>query len=210
MPSAAHEAARLEYRRTLAARSWRGGPDAPSRAVVTTLPCGTHVPHGLSLVFTLTLVGVDGVPVHAELRTVRVDLDPRLFHDGGHPTNRRLQDIVSALAIPQDAVVPSLVHQGGRERLDAITLLEGRRRERRRQRAAAIVDAIGGGQPSAAQRMVQAGLFDRRSLRAAALVETSAAALQDDANERAARLADSTPLETKIELVAALLVRGGR
>ena len=208
-PPAAHEAARLERHRRLAARSCRGaGPDAKSRAVVSTLECGMHVPHGLFLVFALTLVGVDGVPIHAEPRTVRVELDPRLFHEGRRPTTRRLQDIVSALAIPQDAVVLSLVHQGSRERLDAIALLEDRRRERRRRRAAAIVDAIG--HASAAQQMVQAGLFDRRSLRAAALGATSAAARQDDANVRAARLADNTPPERKIELVAALLVRGGR
>jgi hypothetical protein len=91
-----------------------------------------------------------------------------------------------------------------------MTLLEDRRRQRRRARESAIADAIGGGSASAARLMVQAGLFDRRSLRAAALGATSAAARQDEVSERAARLADSTPPEKTLELVAALFVRGGR
>ena len=209
--AAAHEAARLERCRRLASRSCRGRqPDTRSRAVASAIERGTRVPHGLFLVFALTLAGVDGVVVHAEPLAVRVDLGTRLVGAERHPTARRLQDIVSALAVPLDAAVLSMVHQSGRERLDAITLLEDRRRHRRRARESAIAAAIGGGSASAARLMVQAGLFDRRSLRAAALVAASAAARQDEASVRAARLADSTPPEKKVELVAALLVRSGR
>jgi hypothetical protein len=170
---------------------------------------GAHVRRGLYLVFALTLVGADGCPVHAEPRLLRVDFDSRLFRGSRRPTPRQVQDIVSALAIPPDAVVPSLVRQGGHDRLDVIALVEGRRRERRRKREAAIVDVVAGGYPSAARLLVQAGLFDRRSLRAAAIGAASTAARQDDMSERVARVAD-VPLEQKIRLVAALLVASGR
>jgi superfamily II DNA or RNA helicase len=207
---AIREAVRLEHNRQLAARSRRGARrDDGNRAMASMVESGAHVRRGLYLVFALTLVGADGCPVHAEPRLVRVDFDSRLFRASRRPTARHVQDIVSALAIPPDAVVPSLVHQGGHDRLDVIALVEGRRRERRRKREAAIVDVVAGGHPSAARLLVQAGLFDRRSLRAAAFGAASAAARQDDMSERVARLAD-VPLEQKTRLVAALLVASGR
>jgi hypothetical protein len=62
------------------------------------------------------------------------------------------------------------------------------------------------GQPSAARLLVQAGLFDRRALGAAAAHAASAAARQEEMKERAVALTDDSPLETRVELIAALLV----
>jgi hypothetical protein len=216
---AAREAARLEQNRGLSSRSGRGaGTETGGRTIVSMIdrrPCARH---GLFLVFALVLAGADGVPVHAEPRVVRIDLDLRLFGQGRRPTTRQLQSVVSILAVPQLFNLPSLLHQeegvilprSVREQLDAIVLLETRRRERRTRREAAIAGACSGAHSSAARLLVQAGLFDRRALRAAALDAAAAAARLAEMHESAARVADSPPPETQVELVASLLVTGRR
>jgi len=222
-PLAGLEATRLEHHRSLAARSCRTSePDTGVRAVVSTLGRhshrGTRVPRGLFLVFAITLVNADGSGLHAEPRLLRLDLQPHLLRhlgiyggrpiaEGGRLMARRLREVVAALAQSHDAIAVSLDGQTDRVRLERVAALEAQRRERQRRREKAINDASA--QRSAAQLLVQGGLFDRRSVRAAALRARSAAARQDEVNERAVTLADGSPA-FRTELIAALLVPGRR
>ena len=216
-PHAAREAARLEHHRGLAARSCRGDePNAGVRAVVSTLGRQAHLPRGLFLVFALALADTDGSGLHTEPRLVRVDLEPhllRLLSQGSRSGTRCLREVVAALTdsgVATTSSLPSLVYQSGRDRLDAVATLETQRRERQRRRESAIQAANDPGHPSAARLLVQAGLFDRRSLRAAASHARSVAARHDELNERAAALADGAPPAVRTDLIAALLVPGRR
>ena len=64
--------------------------------------------------------------------------------------------------------------------------------------------------PSAASQLVQAGLFDRRAVRAADARRRAAGALLDDAGERIRALDAAERLTPSIELVAKLLIAPGR
>jgi hypothetical protein len=110
------------------------------------------------------------------------------------------------VTLSHEAIVQSLVHQNVDDPRGAVAGLEVRRRERQRRREKAIGEVFAPGQPSAARLLVQAGLFDRRSLRTAASHATSAAARRDEMNERAAVLSDSSPPESRAQLLALLLV----
>ena len=204
---AVREAARLEHHRSLAARSSPGPePDAGWRGVASSLGCRTRVPPGLYLVIAFTLAGTDGSTIHAEARLVRGTLRPdRLGQfEGRRP--RRLRDAVLALTPSYEAVLRSLDHQLELDSREAIFGLEAQRLERLRQRETAMASVLAPGRPSTARLLVQAGLFDRRSLRAAALHATSAAAQRSELDERIAGLADSSPPESRAELIAVLLV----
>jgi superfamily II DNA or RNA helicase len=203
--SAAGEAARLQHCRSLAARSSQvRGAVARGRAVVATLDPRARMPPGLFLVLATTVLGGDGSLLHAEPRLVRVDLRDRCARlDTG-----RLRELVEALArAGADALWP----RGDREPrdlLDLITAREQARLERQRRREQAIARTSAAGYPSAARQLVQAGLFDRRALRAAARDAASADSLRRDLSERAARASATSPSVSRIELIAALLVPG--
>jgi hypothetical protein len=159
------------------------------------------------LVFALILAGVDGSRVHAEALAVRGEfhLDCR----GRLAKSRmaaRLRDIVSAVTQSREHFLHTLVHKGAHDSRDAVTRLAALRRERLRRRERSIADVFAPGQPSAARLLVQAGLFDRRSLAAAAAHATSEAARRQEMNERALSLTDDLPLDTRVELIAALFV----
>lgn len=192
---AVREAARLEHHRRLAARSSSGlRPEAGQRAVATTLRRRTRVPPGLYLVFALTLTAADGLPLHAEARLVRAEL------------REDFRGLISAMTESHQAILRSLVDQLGDDRRDAVAGLVAQRRERQQRREKAIADVFAAGQPSAARLLVQAGLFDRRSLRAAAAQAASAAVRQDEMSARAVALGDGSPIESRARLIAMLLV----
>ena len=192
---AVREAARLEHQRRLVARSSLAPEaEAGQRAVAAVLRRRTRVPPGLYLVFALTLTGADGSPLHAEARLVRGE--PRQDFSG----------VLSTLAQSHEAILRSLVRQLADDPRDAVARLESLRRERQQHREKAIADVFAPGQPSAARLLVQAGLFDRRSLRAAAAQAASASAHREEMNERAVGLGDSSPVESRARLIALLLV----
>jgi hypothetical protein len=192
---AVREAARLEHHRQLAARS-SPGPEAEAgqRAVAAALRRRTRVPPGLYLVVALTVTSGDGSALHAEARLVR-----------GEP-RQDFSRVLSALAQSHEAVLRSLVRQVGNDPRDAVAGLESVRRQRQQHREKAIADVFAPGQPSASRLLVQAGLFDRRSLRAAAAQSASAAAHREEMNERAVGLVDSSQVESRARLIAVLLV----
>ena len=203
--SAAREAARLEHWRSLAARSSpaRGGA-ARGRAVVSTLDRRARMPPGLFLVLAMTVLGGDGSLLHAEPRLVRVDLSN---HCGRLDTGR-LREFVEALAGPGANALWPRGDREHRDQLDLITAREHARLERQRRREQAIARTSAEGHLSAARQLVQAGLFDRRALRAAALDAASADRLRRDLSERAARASATSSPVLRTELIAALLVPG--
>jgi hypothetical protein len=111
------------------------------------------------------------------------------------------------LARSDTAILRSLVIQSGGDQFDRVTALDERRREQQRRRERAIEDVFASDRHSAARQLVQAGLFDRRSLRAAALQAASAATRQGEMLERAATAAANVwPLQSRTELIGVLLV----
>jgi superfamily II DNA or RNA helicase len=192
---AVREAARLAHHRRLVARSSLG-PDAEAeqRAVAAALRRRTRVPPGLYLVFALTITGADGSALHAEARLARGT--PRQDFSG----------VLFALAQSHEALLRSLVRQLADDPRDAVAGLESVRRERLQHREKAIADVFAPGQPSASRLLVQAGLFDRRSLRAAAAQTASAAAHREEMNDRAVGLGDGSQVESRARLIALLLV----
>jgi hypothetical protein len=175
------------------------------------------VPAGLFLVVALKLETSDGAELHAEPHLVRMALEPyqlrRFFlgglgglgGHGGHdkrPDTRRLHELIDALV--QDESLHSRLNHDSR--LEAAVALEAQRRERQRQRERAIAAAFAPGQPSAS-RLVQAGLFDRRSLVAASAHARSTRARRDAIDERAMTFSDIAVTPTKrAAVIAALLV----
>jgi hypothetical protein len=160
----------------------------------------------------LALANRDGSYLHAEPRLIHVDLQPdrleHLFNRRGQLATRRLAEVVTALTQPGGAIVRSLVHQHTLDRLAALATSEEHRRERQRRREKAIAEAIAPGQPSAAQLLVQAGLFDRRALRAASMHASALMARQDEMHEHAIRQTDVSPPARRLDLIAALFVPG--
>jgi hypothetical protein len=152
------------------------------------------VPPGLYLVFALTITGADGSALHAEARLARGT--PRQDFSG----------VLFALAQSHEALLRSLVRQLADDPRDAVAGLESVRRERLQHREKAIADVFAPGQPSASRLLVQAGLFDRRSLRAAAAQTASAAAHREEMNDRAVGLGDGSQVESRARLIALLLV----
>ncbi len=213
--TAVREAARLEHHRALAARS---SGDATSqvavRPTVTALRRRTRIPAGLFLVVALTLETSDGAELHAEPHLVRIALEPHQFRRfylgalrglGGHdarPDTQRLHELIDALV--QNGSLQSRVDHDNQ--LEVAVALEARRRNRQRQRERAIAAAIAPGQPSASRRLVQGGLFDRRSLVAASAHAQSAQARRDAIDERAMTLSDSAATPTKRAAVIAVLL----
>jgi superfamily II DNA or RNA helicase len=205
---AEREVARLEHHRRLAGRSHsdttRG---AGRRTVASVAGRRTHMPPGLYLVFALILAGADGSRVHAEALAVRGEF--HLDYRGRLAKSRmaaRLRDIVAAVTQSGESFLQTLVHQDAHDPRNAVTGLEALRRGRLRRRERSVADVFAPGQPSAARLLVQAGLFDRRSLAAAAARATSEAARREEMNERALSLMDDSSLDSRVELIAALLV----
>jgi hypothetical protein len=207
--AAVREAARLEHHRALAARS-SGDATSPVavRPTVTALRRRTRIPAGLFLVVALKLETSDGADLHAEPHLVRIALAPhqfRHFLPGGpdeRPHTQRLHELIDAL-VHNGSLQSRVDHDN---QLAAAVALEATRLERQRERERAVTAAMAPGQPSASQRLVQAGLFDRRSLVAANAHARSAQARRDAIDERAMTFSDSAATPTKRVAVIALLL----
>jgi hypothetical protein len=199
--SATREAARLEACRVLDTRSGlMRGAGIVGRAIVSTIDRRPLISHGLYVVLAVTLRRSDGSVFHGEPRLLRVDLRD----DCGPLDAGRLRDLVEVLAHPGSEPLWSRVEGDTRVLLDGITKLETARVARQRRREEATARTFSS--PSVARQLVQAGLFDRRALRAAALDAAAAASHQRELSERTAREAATSPAPARTELIAALLV----
>ena len=123
---------------------------------------------------------------------------PDAFH-----VETRLLEILSDLTT-RSGFVDSLAASRAKQELRRIADFDALRRRRQRERWHAIRDGIGGGQPAASRMLVQQGLFDRRSARAAA----ARAARQTRQLEAITEedVAPEASLSMRTEAIAALLV----
>ena len=112
--------------------------------------------------------------------------------------------MVARLARGDAAVAGALARQHDLERFDHIATMERNRVTRLRQRDQAIAEAIAAKRTRTSQQLVQAGLFDRRSLRAATRHATSVADLDETRRERAASY-ESEASELRPAVIAVLL-----
>ena len=218
--AAVREAARLEHHRALAARSpGDATSDLVVRPTVTALRRRTRMRAGLFLVVALKLATSDGADLHAEPHVVHIALEPHQLRrflrgePGGHggpderPDIQLLHELIDALV--ETGSLHSRVDLDGRSQCDAAVALDAQRREQQRRREKAIADAVAPGQPSPSRLLVQAGLFDRRSLVAATAQARSARARRAAIDERAMTFGDSAATLTKrAAVIAVLLVPG--
>jgi len=145
----------------------------------------------------VTVRRADGSLLHGEPRLLRVGL-----RDGCGPLEAcRLRELIRVLAHPGSELLWSRFESDTRALLDVVTAREAARLARLRRREEAVARTMFN--PSVARQLVQAGLFDRRALRAAALDATAAASRQCELSERAAA---TPPALARTELIAALLV----
>ena len=202
---AAAEAAQLEERRRIGARSSSTRyADAACRASLSRLGRRPGGIHDLYLVFAVSLETRSGTRVHAEPLLLRVELQADFFRRSDRLVRQELQNVVARLARGDEAVARALVRQHDLERFDHIATMERDRATRLRQRDEAIAEAMAVERRRTSQQLVQAGLFDRRSLRAARRHATSIADLDETRRERAASYESEAP-EPRPGLIAALL-----
>jgi hypothetical protein len=202
---AATEVRRLEQRRcslgataTCAATT---SEDCP-RTILVITPTGTHdLTPGLSLIYATVVFGPDGLQLHGAPLLVRVEIGraSRIYRR----TSELRRSLRTLAERPPDAVRNVLEASAARARLEAAVVHE-RRRAQLQRRVADIRRVC----VSAATQLVQAGLFDRRSLRAvehrARVKDAQLSSLGDESDFAAAELVVDT------SLVAAVLVRPAR
>ena len=199
---AAREVSRLEEARILIGRSQRASKQPP-RLAISTCRGSMHVARGLYLFLALDIRELDGLPLHSDLMAVRIDFDRAGKRPDALKIETRLLEILSDLTT-RSGFINSLTASRATQELRRIGDLDALRRRRQRERWHAIRDGIGGGQPAASRMLVQQGLFDRRSARAAA----ARAARQTRQLEAITEedLAPEPSLAMRTEIVAALLV----
>ena len=199
---AAREVSRLEEARILIGRSQRASKQSP-RLAISTLRGSRDVARGLYLFLALDIRDSDGLTLHSDLMAVRIDFDRVGKRPDALQIETRLPEILSDLTT-RSGFIDSLTASRATQDLRRIADLDALRRRRQRERWHAIRDGIGGGQPAASRMLVQQGLFDRRSARAAA-----ARAARQTRQLEAITEEDVAPepsLAMRTEIIAALLV----
>ncbi len=202
------EAARLERHRCLTSRSVASFVRSRPSVVATRLRSKKLAP-GLYFVFAVSLRTNDGSIIHAEPRLIRVELcleDSLAIQF----SRQQLRDVVAALASTDEAVLIQIASQQGGNGFDGVSTLADARNGRLRQRSEVIARVIASAAPLASQSLVQAGLFDRRALRAAARNAEATAALDDGRRDRDAAATRNSTVTRYAELLAAIHVTAGR
>jgi hypothetical protein len=159
---------------------------------------------GLYVFLALQIRDSDGLLLHSALLAVRIEFDR--LHSGPDASHieTRLLEILSDLPA-RAGFIDSLAASRADRELHRIAGLDAFRRRQQRERWHAIREGIGGGQFAASRLLVQQGLFDRRSARAAAVRAASRTRQLEAIDE------DITPnsvLSVRTEAIAALLVVG--
>lgn len=198
------EVARLEQLRRLDTAARRTRLPARRGGIVPATVLGhrrLHMPRGLHLVFSLRVRAETGPPLLQEVVVLSADLLRAPVRRGPRAAVQEdLRDAIRRI----DGALTAVMRRLAADRVRAVRPRheEAARRLLERQRHA---DA---GLSSAAQELVQAGLFDRRALRARAARERAAAARRDDDRARLPTRSGATLLDGGYELLA-VLVGGG-
>ncbi len=194
------EAARLERHRGLIARSEtpsaRGRRQGP---FVTSLREAGSVPRGLVLLYVVTLSAPDGERIHAEIVVLHIDLQGETAF---RATPAGLRTIVRLASPPVNARLAARLAAITARTLEPIAArarAAGLNLARREQALAGIL-------ASAARRIVQPGLFDRRSIRDAERRDDLAAAQRDETRLRLTTLSSASDPVSDVDLIAALIV----
>jgi hypothetical protein len=201
---AATEAIRLERHRLLAARS-ASTSVSETGAVATRIRSNRIVP-GCYFVFALSLKASDGSTLDARPQVIRVELDHRAV--AGTLSNCELGDVLAALASTGEAPLAEIALELGADGLDTVSSHAEARTRRVQLRDEAIRHAMAASEPHTSQLLVQAGLFDRRSLRAAARRWDLLASLDAQHNQEAIEDLWRSPTRSA-ELLAAICVTPG-
>ena len=209
LPSlAAAEAIRLERHRCLTARSVASFVGSRPAVVATRLRSKKLAP-GLYFIFAVSLRTTDGSTIHAEPRLIRVELC-REHSLAIKASRQQLRDVVAALASTDEALLIQIASQHDGNGLDRVSTLADARNSCLRQRSEVIERVMTSAAPLASQSLVQAGLFDRRALRAAARSAEATAALDDGRRDRDAAATRNSTVIRNAELLAAIHVTAGR
>jgi Lhr-like helicase len=199
--SAVREVSRLEDVRSLIRRSQRAAAKRRPSLSVSTLRGFRSPARALYVFLALRIRNSDGLILHSDLLAVQIDfVCPRSGADALH-IETRLLEILSDLTAREDFIHSLAASRASRE-LSRITELDALRRHRQHERWHAIRDNISGGQLAASRLLVQQGLFDRRSVRAAA----ARAASHTRQLEAIEEVVTSSSLSIHAEAIAALLV----
>ena len=198
---AADEAGRLaDVRRWTA---FERSPDAASRPVVTVVrrtdPASEPT---VTLLYSLALITPDARVVHSEPLALRVQVEGALetVRDGSHAL--AVVDEVIRVAQPHiDALVSGRFEMASRSVLPQHGQLLASLRAREL--------TIAGDRISAAKQLVQAGLFDRRSVREAEARQAVESRRSEDSGAMLAALARAEKLSRSVKLEAALVRTGG-
>ncbi len=197
-PGSLRTSASLEADRLADLRSWqRSAARRPVFAIPATVLDATtrSLPPGIVHVCTLALTAQDGANVHHEIVAVHRAVDVRAVR-----TPAEVRAVIASIDL--DRLAPSLMAIF-RDRLEQVG-------DSCARVAAALSDrehVIGSAAVSAARQLVQAGLFDRRTIRASRDRARSEADLLEETNERLKRLAACSRLTPSLELHSILLVR---
>jgi superfamily II DNA or RNA helicase len=193
------EAARLTVHRQLFARSdhpsGRHAREGPFACVIGRPGRGIRC---LDLIYVVSITVAGDDHVHREPVVVQVALESST----SLPTSGDgLRALVRALATWRDARLRSQCDAVVRQILEAVTERDLRVRESLLRREELIARAY----RSAARQLVQPGLFDRRSIRAAAEQEQARRTLVEESEARLARLTPRVSPRADVRLVAAVL-----
>jgi superfamily II DNA or RNA helicase len=198
--AACAEVARLQEGRRHAARVRRTRREAATPIAVCARTRST--PRVAVLIFRFSIVDGAGSVIHSDALALRFTWAiSRSLHRAADA--RSCARELLQLAEPAGA---ARVRQLAEDTMRSLGPTIARAVTAARQREREIASAI----PGAAQRLVQAGLFDRRALRAAAARRESAGLLRDEGQMIAASLDAAERLSVSVDLRGILLLGGAR
>jgi superfamily II DNA or RNA helicase len=201
------EVARLETVRSWRAKSWTAGLERSEPAVPATgirrPTC--RIPRGLRLLVVQTLCDADGRAVHAEASVLHLDLAADWTGPTSSRETRQLLETLRALGQQPGSALHDVLSRA----LAQATRRIGSLREGARAAIRLREERLLRSEPSAAQLMVQAGLFDRRAVLGAARRRTARDAQLQDMDSHLKALDRTGDLVGRTEIAAALIIRGG-
>lgn len=192
------EAARLadlRHSHTLNDRAWDA--HAGSNVIAASLRRADALAPGVYACYSIALAS-DGTVVHRELATAHCGLALASACRTAHA----LRTVVSRFRDIGEVVVRERLLQHYDAHIAHVALCWARAAAQRADRERSILCSL----PPAATRLVQAGLFDQRAIRAAAARSHASALLVEDADRRIDALAAASNLERSVHLCALFFV----
>ena len=197
---AVDEAGRLEEVRACQTSSAASDLVLTPRVLVAQIPRAHKVARGVYAFYTIVLETADGRVVHRELTALRSEAAPCT----PLRTAADLRAFAARFRDTADSTLRDRLLRHHQHRLEGIA-------SEWRQAAAWLADrdrSILQSLPSAATRLVQAGLFDQRAIRMSALRARASALLTEEIGRRLHDITASSTLHPSAQLCAVLVVTG--